>query len=60
MTWHDMNNDRLTRWFDCLEEECRNPEGLPCFYDVPKSIKVSCLCEVLAGYFAGPPTGGDQ
>ena len=55
-----MNNDRLTRWFDCLEEECRSPEGLPCFYDVPKSIKVSCLCEVLAGYFAGPPTGGDQ
>ena len=49
------DSDRLAQWFTYLEEECRSPEGLLCFYDSPKSIKVSYLCEVLAGCFADPP-----
>jgi hypothetical protein len=55
-----MDNSRLTGWFTYLEEECLSPDGLLCFYDFPRSLKVVSFCKVLAAYLDQPMHNPDQ
>jgi hypothetical protein len=46
-----------TRWFEFLQAECGERDGLLCFYDHQKSRQVSSLCQVLARQLLKAPTG---
>ena len=55
-----MGSNGLTGWFTYLEEECLGPDGLLCFYDFPRSSKVSYSCEVLAKHLTDPADNAAQ
>ncbi len=40
--------ERQDAWYDFLEGECRDVEGLLCFYDHPRTRRVKHLCRFYA------------
>jgi hypothetical protein len=56
----DIGRDRLTDWFAYLEEECLGQDGLLCFYDLPKSLKVSYFSDLLAQNLDSPLINADH
>lgn len=43
-----MDTDRSNHWYCFLEEESLGPNGLLCFYEMPKSREVARCCTLLA------------